>query len=222
MVYLKQEEEADLQALPRLLRFGDTFVDCGANVGLWSLVAASLVGRTGMVHAFEPNPATFEKLTQNVERVDHLETNVKLHQAAVGSAKGYADFLPLHEHNISSIVYQAVRGTIRVPVTTLNQTLSGKRVDGIKIDVEGYELQVLRGGEELLERWKPWLCVEFNTDIARVRSLRDWNVHQFLRTKGYRPRLFGCGVRGNRPYLADSWETKGYVNLLYCYQRPKT
>ena len=56
--------------------------------------------------------------------------------------------------------------TIRVPVVTLDAVLDGRRVHGIKLDVEGFELEALRGAEGTLRRWRPWLGVEFNTLLA--------------------------------------------------------
>src|SRR4051812_13385660 len=66
MVWLGLEEERDLRVARRLLRSGQMFVDCGANIGLWSLIASPVVGKTGRVLAFEPNPATADKLTANL------------------------------------------------------------------------------------------------------------------------------------------------------------
>lgn len=218
MVYLRQEEEAELQVLPRLLSPDHTFVDCGANVGLWSLVAASCVGE-GIVHAFEPNPRTFQKLTRNINTLNEFPASVNLHEAAVGGAEGFANFLPLDSHNISSIVPEPSEASISVKITSLDQALNDCRVDAIKIDVEGYELEILRGAVNVLDRWKPWLCVEFNTEIAKVNFLRDWDVHDFLRERGFRPCLFQYGSHITRSSLPDNWEGKGYVNLFYFNDR---
>ena len=68
MVWLGQEEPEDLRMLQRLLQPGQTFVDCGANIGLWSLVAATAVQPNGKVFAFEPNPRTHQRLTQHIEQ----------------------------------------------------------------------------------------------------------------------------------------------------------
>lgn len=224
MVYLEQEEEAELQVLRKLLRSGETFVDCGANVGIWSLVAASVVGTAGKVYSFEPNPPTFERLSRNLSELNSFSGTVRLCESALGSTEGELNFLADDaQHNISSVAPCRLEGTIRVPVTTLDQTLKSARVNGIKIDVEGYELEVLRGAKGLLEHWKPWLCVEFNTELAKVDSLDDWEVHRFLRMQGFRPTLFNNAVRGTSSYwLADSWKTKGYVNLFYSFDGGET
>ena len=55
----------------------------------------------------------------------------------------------------------------------------------VKIDVEGYEIAVLRGAETLIERSHPWLCIEFNTEAAGVSVLGQWDVHRQLRQYGY-------------------------------------
>lgn len=215
MVWLKQEEETDICILEKLLHFGDTFVDCGANIGLWSLVAANRVGVGGAVYAFEPNPNTFRKLSSNSISLNKFASIIRLVPTAVGDVSGLLNFRASSSHNVSSVSEEFTHGTIQVPVATLDKELNNVVVHGIKIDVEGYEMNVLQGATALLQRCKPWLCVEFNTELTRVNSLRDWNVHNFLRGYGYRPQLFANINSSAYRYLPDSWQTSGYVNLFY-------
>ena len=62
MVWLQDEEWDELRYLQNKLRPGDVFIDVGANIGLWTLVAATSVGPSGRVFSFEPNPTTFDRL----------------------------------------------------------------------------------------------------------------------------------------------------------------
>jgi len=214
MVWLKQEEQGDLEVLQHLLKPGDAFVDCGANIGIWSLVAAAAVGQLGSVFAFEPNPTTADKLFSNV-RLSGF-TNVSITHAALGSAPGNGYLQTERAHNVSRIVDKSTSETISVPVVTLDAVLGDKRIAGCKIDVEGFELPVLSGAENLLRRHKPWLCVEFNTILANVKILDNWDVHQLLRHLGYVPRLFKDALHSSKAtFLPSSFETSGYVNLYY-------
>ncbi len=86
MVWLEREEEDDLAIIRKLLKPGDVFVDCGANIGLWSLVASSVVGSRGKVFAFEPNPLTFRKLINNLEYNDNA--TIVAFNVALGNNQG--------------------------------------------------------------------------------------------------------------------------------------
>jgi len=215
MVWLEREEQNDLELLRHLLRRGQTFVDCGANIGIWSLVAATTVGEFGKVHAFEPNPHTFEKLSYNASM---LRTKPALYNLAVGAAEGMRTFECSESHNVSKVTDGTVDNVMLVPMTTLDSILDGEEINGIKIDVEGLEFEVLTGGEGMLREHKPWLCVEFNTHLAGMNVLNDWPVHQYLRDCGYSCRRFQDALDlTSKTLLPDAWETTGYRNLFYSY-----
>ena len=135
-----------------LTRFrpGEVFVDVGANVGAYSLRAAS----QGMsVHAFEPNPGNVRILRRNSE-INGL--TIDLHECALGSSEGTAN---LSAGGAASKI--SAEGELTVPVRTLD-SFHLPRVDLLKIDVEGYELEVLRGAVETLERSHPAIMIEMH------------------------------------------------------------
>ena len=215
MIWLRKEESADLAALRRLLRPGETFVDCGANIGLWTLTAATAVGTTGRVFAFEPNPSTYEKLLRNV-RANRFETIVRPFCSACGETSGHLPFRCESDHNVSRVAEEGADGTESVPVVTLQEAVGNRPVHGIKVDVEGFELKVLRGAEEILRRSKPWLCVEFNPHLTGIKRLGDWDVNRFLTGLGYVcTEMTGFPGKTEARVLAADWETNGYCNLFY-------
>jgi len=214
MIWLGLEEDRDLSVARRLLRPGSTFVDCGANIGLWSLIASPLVGKTGRVFAFEPNPATSDKLAANVS-ANSLD-NVTVVRAAVGARSGIAPFRCESSHNISALCEQTTTETIPVPVVTLDEYVGDQPVHAIKIDVEGYELDVLRGANRVIGRPGIWLCIEFNTIASKVSRLAEWEVHRHLKRLGYSARLMSDALRTSQTRsLPDQWEIGGYCNLFY-------
>jgi FkbM family methyltransferase len=217
MVWLEQEEDNDLAALPQLLSPGDTFVDCGANIGLWTLTAASYVGQSGRVFSFEPNDSTVARLASAV-RDNCFDSRVTVIHAACGDCAGQAELEQHPEHNNCRINRSDSPSGVTVPIVTLDEALERAAVDGIKIDVEGHELDVLRGAARILTISRPWVCIEFNTLIAGVNSLHLWEPHQLLISMGYRPRLFSARS-GFGDYLSDNWETTGYTNLFYTHCR---
>lgn len=215
MVWLEQEEQNDLEVVRELLKPGQTFVDCGANIGIWTLVAASAVGETGRVYAFEPNPSTFEKLSRNVA-LGKSEENIRLFSAAVGSTNATLLFHCHEYHNISTVIERANETSISVSAIALDSVLGENDVHGIKIDVEGFEIEVLKGAQTILKQCQPWLCIEFNTLLAKVNTLSDWDVHQYLCNLGYVCRLFSNALdTSTQSILPNNWQTRGYCNLYY-------
>ena len=78
-----------MRFVSRFLKPGDCFVDCGANIGTYSLLAASAVGPTGRVVSYEPVAATAQRLRENVE-INHLEAVIDVRQQAVGAERSVA------------------------------------------------------------------------------------------------------------------------------------
>lgn len=211
-IWLGLEEELELRTLAGLLRPGDRFVDCGANVGLWTLSAAPLVGAAGRVWAFEPNPVALGKLRRNLSASGF--DNVRIVPAAAGRAGGEAFLRCDEEHNRSELVATAGTATSTVRVVRLDEELAGEKIAGCKIDVEGAELDVLRGAEEILATQHPWLCVELNPEAAGTDVLKSWEVHRFLSRLGYVARRFEDALTPSSA-LPDSWRTGRYCNLFY-------
>jgi FkbM family methyltransferase len=156
LIYYQGFSEPDTAALVRAyLKPGMVFVDVGAHIGEYALLAARRVGRKGEVHAFEPNPLVFAVLAENV-RLNGLD-QIVVRPWAVSSAEGDVDLELDPEPALSALASRVAstdraRHVERVPAVTLDGYLAGRRADLIKIDVEGAELLVVRGGQSLLAR----------------------------------------------------------------------
>lgn len=212
MVWLRQEEQRELEVLRTLLSPGDVFVDCGANIGLWSIVAAEEVGSEGVVYSFEPNPKTYKKMLGNVG-ISSIG-RVKTKNVAIGENNDSAFIRCKSEHNDSYLnKSEGGRNDVKICVRRLDSIVSGERVKGVKVDVEGYELEVLKGAEDIIRKDEPWLFVEFNTQITGVTCLRNWPVHTYLTNLGYEAWSFQDLTSSGR--LHDEWSTSGYCNILY-------
>jgi FkbM family methyltransferase len=166
-------EEAVQQAVGDILKPGATFWDIGAHIGFFSLLASRLVGDAGRVHAFEPMTENRQRLLAAVEL--NQDNNLTVHAVAVAGASGEA---VLHAHP-STTMWTLVpeRGEtagITVSCSTLDELAQSlASPDLIKIDVEGAEVDVLRGGSEFLQRARPYVIVEFSDPalLAEARSL---------------------------------------------------
>lgn len=213
-IWLGLEERNELRVLQMLLQPGHTFVDCGANIGLWTLVASRKVEPGGLVVAFEPQPTTYGRLLANV-RANGCE-NARCVQAALGDRSGSAYVRLDGQHNCATMLSEPTGSSAAVPVTRLDSELEGLKVDGCKIDVEGSELEVVEGARGLLERERPWLCVEFNTLLAGTTTLEEWPVHRILCEAGYRAVPVSSAMIGNvHETIPSGWRARGYVNLFY-------
>ncbi len=149
-VYTGLHEFPDMAYLLHVLRAGDLFVDVGANVGSYTILACSVAGARG--YAFEPVPETHARLVRNL-RLNCLEEKVVYPNIAIGNVDGRLSFTADGDtvnHVLSD--GEACASTVTVDVTTLDAMLSNESPAFIKIDVEGFEAQVLRGAPETLAR----------------------------------------------------------------------
>jgi FkbM family methyltransferase len=150
----------------RLLRPGEVVLDVGANVGYYSLSAAARVGPGRRVFAFEPGPAAAARLRENAA-LNGLN-NLQVIEAAVADRPGTLR-LHLSEDSEAASLFPSATGvaaSVEVPVTTLDDFVKQAalpRVDLLKIDAEGAEVGILRGGRQLLAGADaPVLIVEAN------------------------------------------------------------
>jgi FkbM family methyltransferase len=136
--------EKDEQLFSEHLRTGDNFVDVGANIGALTLAASRIVGPSGKVFSIEAHPATVEYLRGNV-RLNRAE-NVTVIHSAVGDHQGSVKFSSGRNDDQN----QVSAAGIEIPLSTLDQLLPSVPVRMLKVDVEGFELFVLRGAERVL------------------------------------------------------------------------
>lgn len=143
-IYCGLHETADMGLLLHLLRPGDLFVDIGANVGSFTVLASKVCGARTV--AFEPDPTTVVKMRRNLvaNEIEHL---VELHQIALTDHTGEVSFT----ENLDSTNQIIDTGGRVVRCDRLDNVLAGHHPVLIKIDVEGAESQVLRGAPEVLK-----------------------------------------------------------------------
>jgi FkbM family methyltransferase len=157
------------------VRAGDTALDVGANFGVFTKLFSQLVGPAGSVIAFEPIPKTFRTLSEGIERL-HLRNVQPINRAVSDHVGTVFMTVPLFPNSWGDNLYEAhivpnpdSRTTFAVNTVTVD-SLQLSRVDFIKIDVEGHELEVLRGGRETIAKYHPTLMVEV-TSLQTVEYL---------------------------------------------------
>jgi FkbM family methyltransferase len=188
---LRDWTEPELRELQLFVRPGDVFVDVGANIGLFSLKAALIVGRNGRVIAVEPGLAASRLLAENLALNDL--PHVRQVRTALADSIGQAT---LHHVNLGddpqafSLLSDGTDSEgENVPVTTLDALaaeLGLDRMDCIKIDVEGAEERVIAGARESLGRWHPTVIFEANCPTLTDQGLPADGAWNQLRDLGYR------------------------------------
>jgi len=181
---------------------GDTVIDVGANVGVYTMLAAALVGQSGHVHAFEPDPQSMCYLLTTVNR-NRLTGRVTLWSVAASdrsaSARLYLDLKTARTTSLNADAYSPdaqVRQPLAVGTARLDDLIT-QPPQFIKIDVEGAELAVLSGASGLLRDYHPVLLVEVLPD--NLPSVTD-----LLVSLGYSLADAGSGtVLGSGAYTGD-------------------
>ena len=184
-LYVGLQEFEDMTFVLHLLRPEDLFVDVGANVGAYTLLAGAAGARCV---AFEPVPATFRALLDNV-RLNGLQTRVRAEMCCVGRAAGRTAFTTCYDamNHVLSESDPAHAETSDVDVRPLDDVLIGENPIAVKIDVEGFETEVLGGatatlrGENLAA-----VLLEFNGSGARY-DYDESAIHHKMLGAGFKP-----------------------------------
>lgn len=209
--YCGLHEYPDMLFVAHALRAGDLFLDIGSNVGSYTVLAAR--GRGARVVACEPVGTTFDRLRQNVG-VNLVTDLVDARRVAVGEARGVV-MMTTGLDTVNHVTTDAREGAAeQVEVTTLDDLAPAGEARLIKIDVEGFELNVLRGGQRVLgEPGLLGVVIELNGSGARY-GVKDEEVDRELRRHGFVPcdydpasrrvrRLETFSTSGNTIYVRD-------------------
>lgn len=175
----------------RYLRPGDGFIDGGANIGTYSLLAAKVVGPSGRVEAFEPDPIAALRLRENLA-LNEL-SNVRVHEAALSDTPGRFRFAQGWDvsNRLVSVAETGVQ-TAEVETVRLDAYLEPKIAYKMaKFDLEGSELAALRGAQKHLVAANPavWQLEAMESQLLKQGTSRK-EVTSFLRECGYRFALY--------------------------------
>ena len=178
-----------------LLSKGDHFVDVGAHVGYFSMLAAQIVGESGHVYSFEPSPLQNAKLKRNV-MLNNFSQRIATFKLAAGEKESEAFFYqgPENHSGISSLrEIENFSCKFHVKVTPLDQVLNVNQtpVKFIKIDVEGAEFRALQGMKDLIGQWRPFIAMELTERFLNQFGDSVGDILKFLiRTLNYFPYTF--------------------------------
>jgi FkbM family methyltransferase len=191
--------------LTRFLVQGDTFIDIGSHIGCYSLMARQFVGDTGHIYSFEASPDTFGVLLSSIQLNSYR--NMMAFNCAISDKEQTVEFsISDTDEGLSSLVDIGGR-KISIHSTTLDalhERLKFNRVRVVKIDVEGSESAVIKGGLKFFRDVMPENVVfEFNNQIRGVGTHQDQPLRAYFASMGYNSYLVKplvCGAVRNDLY----------------------
>lgn len=200
-------ERSTAHALKSLTKSGDTILDIGANIGAHTLPLASAVGPDGHVIAFEPTDFAFSKLKRNLALNPEMSRRVTAEQmmlvaeaGAKETASQYSSW-PLKERRELHKVHLGQQMTsLHAKSVRLDDYLKSNKINHvnlIKLDVDGHELQVLRGAVDCLNRFRPCIVMEFASYL--YQEYHDSFVELIDLLNGYGYQYRECGSRKRKP-----------------------
>jgi len=205
-IFFNTYQLTELQVLRKVLRDGDVFVDGGANIGLFSLLASRLVGPSGKVYSFEPNARALARLEEHLR--ENQANNVILQKVALWSEAGTATFFdfegPGDSQGSLGKQGESFSRQVTVPTARLDDLVPG-RVRLMKLDIEGAELAAMRGGVRLLTADpRPHLLLELNPTTCRPFNYEPIEMMDWLLAQRKGDRLWELTSRRRRVITRDA------------------
>lgn len=198
-----------------LCPLGGVVLDIGAHIGQFTLLAAKRVGPTGRVLAFEPNPETRTRLDANVALNGLANVTVVAEGLAAQSGTRRLYFGG-EAHNIGAASLDAKAGQQWVEVTCarLDDVVEREgvgRVDLVKLDVEGAEVEVLEGGGETMANHRPAVVFEANEGAEAALRILGYEVFGIATSSSGAPRLLEVGPDDDPARFREPWAALNLV-----------
>ena len=211
-------EKGTLYFIASCLNRGDCFIDIGANIGLMSIFASQCVGNSGKILAFEAHPETHELLLENIA-LNHIE-NIDTFNFALGNETGKAmiyDNWNVNRGGASLVIHAENSTGFEVDVKTLDEVIQNDfQPKMIKIDVEGFEFQVLKGATNTIKNCKPILIIEFS--VSRENQYDPFEMIDFIESIGFYEifKLSGTKERKSKLIQINSREEFPNHDNIFC------
>ncbi|MEO5999784.1 MAG: FkbM family methyltransferase [Ferruginibacter sp.] len=186
---------------------GDTVLDIGAHIGLFSAIAAKAVGSEGKIYAFEPSPTT-NKLLQKTVAINHAQNIITTFQKAVGGEVGKTTFFvsDAQADNANSLVkYKEDRPSLHgidIEVTTIDEFVKEQqftKIDFIKIDVEGVEYDALKGATGTFKKFKPKSILAIHPEAVKAKGDSLEGIYDLVQQLNY------TALYNDRPISRDEF-----------------
>ena len=209
-LYCGLVEYEDMAFLLHLLRETDLFVDVGANIGSFTILASGEICANSI--SFEPIPATYNRLLDNVN-INRLGHKVQAYNIGIGKEKGKIKFTASFD-TVNHVAFDDSGNQIEVEVNTLDNLLSNAPTL-IKIDVEGFETEVIMGADKLLSNTAlKAIIIELNGSGSNY-GFKDEDIHKKILSYGFKTFAYNPATRS-----LSELESFGKFNTLYLRDIP--
>jgi FkbM family methyltransferase len=179
-------------SMKKLSKEGNVVLDCGANIGMYSLRMAQSVGSQGKVIAIEPHDVARKRLEANIFLNDFLDRVTVIPCALSGSCGRTIFHYPPASHINQGNASFYRKGDDwqekEVEVKTIDRIASElnlSRLDVIRCDVQGEEFNVLKGAENSIRSWVPTICIRYSRDVAHAANMEIVELTNYLQGLGY-------------------------------------
>lgn len=190
----KIHEPLTTKIISKVLKIGMFCIDIGSNIGYYALLESKIVGETGKVIAIEPSPINFKYLEINSKL--QKPNNIETYNFAVAQTDATVKFLINEKSNWSKVLENSNDITqdtsvISVPAKQLDTFFSEKKIpklDFLRMDVEGYELNIYNGARKTIQNFKPSLLIEVHRHFLGLRKTKEFLL--LLKDDGYEIKYF--------------------------------
>ena len=224
-------ERESSQVVKKIIEPGMTILEIGANIGYYAILEARNAGASGHLYAVEPSPFNVALLKKNLAR-NNIK-NADVYAMAIGEQNTTLPFFIAEKSNLSSFIDREAVGTmdgttVDVNVQTLDAFLADKKpVDFIRMDVEGYEWEILQGAEKILSQATPpkYFFIELHSTLLPKKNRSSRDVIEKLVQCGYRVhKSFYRGrkdiaVASTEELLAHPLLEEGYWETFFVYEK---
>ena len=195
------------------LKEGMTCLDIGSNIGYYALMESKAVGNNGKVISIEPSPKNFEQIKKNLE----LEkiSNVDVYNFAAGDKDDEVNFLIHERSNLCSVIpigepIPKSTNIIKVPLKRLDTFLEEMKLDKldfVRMDIEGYEMNLFEGSWNAIKKFKPMIQMEFHDNLFDIEE--KIKFFERLKKEGYEIKYFIPRAL-DRPMVGEMNDVKDY------------
>jgi len=183
--------DKSLDKLCSLAKPGMIILDIGANIGYLALRLAKKVGNEGRIYSFEPDADNYKKAVHNINELNPWCNNIYIENMGLGDKKGQYKLFIMDElnngmHQVHDYVPDKPYSIINIEV--LDEYVSEKQMPApglIKIDTEGYEMNILKGAVKTIVKYKPVLFIELDDNNLRGQNSSAKEIVTFLKAMGY-------------------------------------
>lgn len=214
----------------KIITSGMKILEVGANIGYYAILETKLAGENGFLYAFEPSPFNFDLLKKNIE-LNGIK-NAEIHRKAIGAENEMGKFFIANKSNLSSFIKRDDMDMYKngkivdVEIIKLDDYLKDKEVDFIRMDVEGYEKEILKGLEITMQTKHPkHFFIEIHSDLLHKKNSSAKEILDYLNKFGYE--VIKSFYRGKSEIFADSTDKllshplleKGYWETFFEYKK---